>query len=106
MYDAFGDRWSKLTFVIYLTDDFEGGSTTFFCPARVTGCLEARGVNPSRGSVSPLSTTQSAPCDAKIPIHPLFHQVRMPSCKGNPISDTRKSLCERLAITGDGVSPW
>jgi len=28
--DAFGDRYSQLTFLIYLNDDFEGGATTFF----------------------------------------------------------------------------
>ena len=25
-YDAYGDRWSRLTFIIYLNDDFEGGA--------------------------------------------------------------------------------
>jgi len=28
--DLFGDRWSQLTFLIYLDGDYEGGETTFF----------------------------------------------------------------------------
>eukprot|EP00747_Dinoflagellata_sp_TGD_P166656 gnl/TRDRNA2_/TRDRNA2_189790_c0_seq1.p1 gnl/TRDRNA2_/TRDRNA2_189790_c0~~gnl/TRDRNA2_/TRDRNA2_189790_c0_seq1.p1 ORF type:complete len:317 (+),score=23.33 gnl/TRDRNA2_/TRDRNA2_189790_c0_seq1:106-951(+) len=33
--DAFGDRASQLTFLLYLNDDFDGGSTRFFMqPAR------------------------------------------------------------------------
>uniref|UniRef100_A0A7S0HD04 Fe2OG dioxygenase domain-containing protein n=1 Tax=Hanusia phi TaxID=3032 RepID=A0A7S0HD04_9CRYP len=51
VYDKTGDRWSRLTFVIYLTEDFEGGCTTFFTPARIEGCLELRGVEPRQGSV-------------------------------------------------------
>ena len=27
--DAYGDRWSQLTFLIYLDDDYEGGETSF-----------------------------------------------------------------------------
>ncbi len=33
LFDAFGDRWSRLTFLIYLNDGFEGGSTTFYTPS-------------------------------------------------------------------------
>jgi len=33
VHDAYGDRWSRLTLLIYLNDDFEGGATTFFTPA-------------------------------------------------------------------------
>lgn len=28
--DAYGDRWSQLTWVLYLNDNFEGGQTSFF----------------------------------------------------------------------------
>merc|ERR1712066_538473 len=28
--DAFGDRWSQLTWVAYLNDAFEGGATRFY----------------------------------------------------------------------------
>eukprot|EP01104_Vermistella_antarctica_P012699 TRINITY_DN371_c0_g2_i1.p1 TRINITY_DN371_c0_g2~~TRINITY_DN371_c0_g2_i1.p1 ORF type:complete len:637 (+),score=127.82 TRINITY_DN371_c0_g2_i1:146-2056(+) len=51
VYDAFGDRWSKLTFVIYLNDDFEGGCTTFYTPSAEVGTLNARGVKPRAGCV-------------------------------------------------------
>ena len=46
IYDAWGDgRMSRLTFLIYLNDDFEGGCTTFFTPsAREPGVLDARGL--------------------------------------------------------------
>jgi hypothetical protein len=27
---AAGDRWSRLTFLVYLNDDFEGGATTYY----------------------------------------------------------------------------
>ncbi|KAH8064784.1 ubiquitinyl hydrolase [Aureococcus anophagefferens] len=33
VYDAFGDRLSKLTCLVYLNDDFEGGETAFFAAA-------------------------------------------------------------------------
>lgn len=29
-FDAYGDRWSRLTFLVYLNDDFEGGHTTYY----------------------------------------------------------------------------
>ncbi|CAO3657979.1 unnamed protein product [Umbelopsis vinacea] len=51
-YDMFGGtRWSRLTFLLYLNEEFEGGSTTFFLPAAQEGMLEAHGVSPRRGSV-------------------------------------------------------
>lgn len=31
--DAFGDRWSQMTMVLYLNYDFEGGATRFYAPA-------------------------------------------------------------------------
>lgn len=31
--DLFGDRWSQLTFLIYLDGDYDGGETTFFVPS-------------------------------------------------------------------------
>jgi hypothetical protein len=48
VYDDFNDgRSSRLTFLIYLNDDFNGGCTTFFTPSRVEhGVLDARGVRP------------------------------------------------------------
>jgi len=33
LYDAYGDRWSRLTFLLYLNDEAEGGTTTFFVPS-------------------------------------------------------------------------
>jgi hypothetical protein len=30
--DSYGDRWSQLTFLIYLDDDYDGGETTFWVP--------------------------------------------------------------------------
>jgi len=39
-------RSSRLTFLIYLNDDFEGGCTTFFTPSLEHGVLESRGVRP------------------------------------------------------------
>lgn len=52
VYDASGDRRSRLTFLLYLNEDFTGGCTTFFnaSPAEV-GVVEARGVAPRCGSV-------------------------------------------------------
>ena len=51
VYDAFGDRWSHFTFLIYLNEDFEGGSTVFYTPGSSEGVLEARGVSPRVGNV-------------------------------------------------------
>eukprot|EP00908_Phaeocystis_cordata_P010881 Transcript_21730.p2 GENE.Transcript_21730~~Transcript_21730.p2 ORF type:complete len:295 (-),score=72.70 Transcript_21730:1528-2412(-) len=62
--DAYGDRWSQLTFLIYLDDDYDGGETTFLVdaegyPAMPRGGLieggpdapQLRGVRVSKGSV-------------------------------------------------------
>ena len=55
VHDAFGDRRSRLTFLIYLNDGFDGGCTTFYLPrVSATGAPEqlcARGVVPRAGSV-------------------------------------------------------
>eukprot|EP00775_Hariotina_reticulata_P004878 gene4878-5123_t len=52
LFDAFGDRWSRLTFLVYLNDGFEGGHTTFYTPSSTEeGVLDARGVLPRRGCV-------------------------------------------------------
>lgn len=50
-FDAFGDRWSRLTCLIYLNEGFEGGSTTFFGPSAIDGVVDGRGVLPRKGSV-------------------------------------------------------
>lgn len=43
---------SRLTFLIYLNDDFDGGNTTFFIPSKEQeGVLNAFPVKPSRGCV-------------------------------------------------------
>jgi len=50
-FDAFGDRWSRFTFLAYLNDDFEGGCTTFFAADGAQRGLQARSVAPQRGAV-------------------------------------------------------
>jgi hypothetical protein len=60
----FGDRWSQLSFLIYLNDDMEGGSTTFILPeedpttcdvgggaGRRSGGMVSRGVKVAQGGV-------------------------------------------------------
>ena len=52
VYDMYGDRWSRLTFILYFNEDFEGGATTFFTPASEEfGSLTTTGVRPRMGSV-------------------------------------------------------
>ncbi|CAO3566071.1 unnamed protein product [Mortierella alpina] len=52
LYDAYGGkRWSRLTFLVYLNDEFEGGGTTFFTPSADVGFLDARAASPRAGSV-------------------------------------------------------
>jgi len=51
VYDEKGDSWSRLTFLLYLNDDFEDGHTTYFTPSKSEGCLEAFKVVPSAGCV-------------------------------------------------------
>ena len=51
MYDYFGDRWSKLTFLVYLNDDFAGGGTAFYTPSSKVGTIDAHTVEPRQGSV-------------------------------------------------------
>ncbi|KAJ8602273.1 hypothetical protein CTAYLR_003672 [Chrysophaeum taylorii] len=50
VYDAFGDRLSKLTAVVYLNDDFSGGTTAFYSAAD-DNTLRVFGVTPRAGSV-------------------------------------------------------
>mmetsp|Transcript_99922 Transcript_99922/g.312157 ORF Transcript_99922/g.312157 Transcript_99922/m.312157 type:complete len:732 (+) Transcript_99922:30-2225(+) len=50
VYDARGGCRSRLTFIVYLNDNFEGGETTFFVPRPSSeGQLEARPVQPLVG---------------------------------------------------------
>ena len=53
LFDAYGDRWSRLTFLVYLNEGFEGGATTFYSPAPEGSgrVLDARGVEPHAGCV-------------------------------------------------------
>lgn len=50
VYDAFGDRLSKLTAVVYLNQNFEGGATAFYS-ATHDQSLKVFGVQPTTGSV-------------------------------------------------------
>lgn len=50
-FDAYGDRMSRLTFLIYLNDDAEGGSTTFFIPSHDVGFMDSYAVTPRKGCV-------------------------------------------------------
>ncbi|KAG5653211.1 hypothetical protein H0H81_001688 [Sphagnurus paluster] len=51
IYDSDPTVYSRLTLLIYLNDDFEGGCTTFFLPSPTQGILEARPVKPRTGTV-------------------------------------------------------
>lgn len=51
VYDMYGDRKSKMTFLIRLNDDFEGGATTYYIPAPELGFMNARAVTTPKGSV-------------------------------------------------------
>ncbi|KAJ7770285.1 hypothetical protein DFH07DRAFT_735466 [Mycena maculata] len=51
VYDSDPAVYSRLTFLIYLNDDFDGGCTTFFLPSAEHGVLEARPVKPRTGTV-------------------------------------------------------
>lgn len=51
LYDAYGDRWSRLTFLLYLNDEAEGGTTTFFVPSAQVGFMDAFPVTPRMGAV-------------------------------------------------------
>ena len=51
VYDMYGDRKSKMTFLIRLNDDFEGGSTTYYIPAPEPGFMNARAVTTPKGSI-------------------------------------------------------
>ncbi|KAJ7040983.1 hypothetical protein C8F04DRAFT_1219605 [Mycena alexandri] len=51
VYDSDPTVYSRLTFLIYLNDDFDGGYTTFFLPSAEHGVLEARPVKPRTGTV-------------------------------------------------------
>ncbi|KAJ3180199.1 hypothetical protein HDU85_004202 [Gaertneriomyces sp. JEL0708] len=51
VYDYYKDRRSKLTFLVYLNEDFEGGATTFFLPSKTVGVMDAFPVRPRTGCV-------------------------------------------------------
>lgn len=46
-----GTLWSKMTFLMYLNEGFEGGCTTFYTPAHEEGKLLASAVGPRVGGV-------------------------------------------------------
>jgi len=57
VHDMYGDRFSQLTFVLYLNDDFEGGETSFYLPKggpiqgiRATGPVEVFPVAAEQGA--------------------------------------------------------
>ena len=50
VHDSVPSRRSRLTFLVYLNDDFEGGETTFFLPSNAGG-LDAHGVTPQVGAI-------------------------------------------------------
>jgi len=63
VFDAYNDRWSCMTFLIYLNDDFTGGATTFFTPTTCTQTpLNIQGVKPRTGNilVFPHGSTRAA----------------------------------------------
>ncbi|KAI8585566.1 hypothetical protein BDZ88DRAFT_432262 [Geranomyces variabilis] len=51
VYDLHRDQRSRLTFLVYLNDGFDGGHTTFFTPGRVEGRMDAWPVSPRAGAV-------------------------------------------------------
>jgi len=51
VYNAYLNQLSRLTFIVYLNENFEGGATTFFAPGKEFGCVETIGVRPRVGSV-------------------------------------------------------
>ena len=52
-FDAYGDRWSCYTCLIYLNDalEFDGGETSFFYPSSTNGILIKRGISPKSGAI-------------------------------------------------------
>mmetsp|Transcript_23112 Transcript_23112/g.75354 ORF Transcript_23112/g.75354 Transcript_23112/m.75354 type:complete len:271 (+) Transcript_23112:18-830(+) len=62
LHDRFCDgRWSRLTFLMYLNDDFEGGETSFFTPvggrwarSGAVGAIEGSALVFPHGEASPL----------------------------------------------------
>jgi len=63
VYDSYGDRLSRFTFLIYLNEDFTGGETKFYAPnGEKVGVLDRRGVTPMCGSalVFPHGDTKGA----------------------------------------------
>jgi len=50
VYDAFGDRTSRLTALIYLNDDFDGGATAFYNAPDTPG-ISVEAVAPRQGAV-------------------------------------------------------
>ncbi|KAJ3409658.1 hypothetical protein HDV05_004316 [Chytridiales sp. JEL 0842] len=44
-----GTTWSKLTFLIYLNEGFQGGHTTYFIPSKTPSVLDARSIKPRAG---------------------------------------------------------
>jgi hypothetical protein len=69
-YDGYGDRWSRLTLLLYLNDNFDGGSTNFYY-ASADGGLDVRPVRPVAGSVFvfPHGENSDAPEMPFAPVH-------------------------------------
>ncbi|KAI8908908.1 hypothetical protein EDD86DRAFT_191293 [Gorgonomyces haynaldii] len=50
-YDLEGNQRSRLTFLVYLNDEFSGGYTTYFVPSTQVGVMYAQAVVPRRGCI-------------------------------------------------------
>mmetsp|Transcript_13702 Transcript_13702/g.18271 ORF Transcript_13702/g.18271 Transcript_13702/m.18271 type:complete len:490 (+) Transcript_13702:1314-2783(+) len=51
VYDYYGDRHSRLTCLVYLNDDFDGGATTFYSATDNPLRLQIQGVRPRQGAI-------------------------------------------------------
>lgn len=51
-YDMYGNERSRLTMLLYLNDNFEGGHTTFFVPSATVGVLNTQAIIPRMGCIT------------------------------------------------------
>ena len=65
--DAYGDRWSQLTVLLYLDDDYDGGETTFLVDR------DGRAVSPRGGRAPPESELRGVRVSARGSVLCFFH---------------------------------
>ena len=102
--DIFGDRRSRLTFLVYLNDDFEGGHTTFFLPEQGTSSTFSETID--AGSMNRLGTSSTRTGEKEKADTRGAVAAGDASSHGSPVAGARADAVDTEDSTGTGINYW